>query len=112
MQWTTLQHLARHKRDGMPKTELWLLCASGLLPRGLRLKTEAIDTITAGRMSAMFGTDVWIDALDARRAGEVSGADFRSELTSLMRCRLEKDLGTRRPWSSRSPTPADPRSST
>jgi len=93
VQWPTLQHLARHKRDGMPKTELWLLCASGLLPRGLRLRTEAIDTITAGRMSAMFGTDVWTEALDARRAGELSGADFRSELTNLMRWRLEQDLG-------------------
>jgi three-Cys-motif partner protein len=93
VQWPTLQHLARHKRDGMPKTELWLLCASGLLPRGLRLRTEAIDTITAGRMSAMFGTDVWTEALDARRAGELSGADFRSELTNLMRWRLEQHLG-------------------
>jgi hypothetical protein len=32
-------------------------------------------------------------ALNARRAGELSGADFRSELTNLMRWRLERDLG-------------------
>jgi three-Cys-motif partner protein len=91
--WRTLQRLARHKREDKWKTELWLLCASGLLPRGLRLRTEAIDTTTADRMSAMFGTDAWTEALDARRAGELSGADFRSELTNLMRWRLEQDLG-------------------
>jgi three-Cys-motif partner protein len=92
VQWPTLQRLARHKREDKWKTELWLLCASGLLPRGLRLRTEAIDTSTADRMSAMFGTDVWTEALDARRAGELSGADFRTELTNLMRWRIEHDL--------------------
>jgi len=36
VQWSTLQRLARQKPERRPKTELWLLCASGLLPRGLR----------------------------------------------------------------------------
>jgi three-Cys-motif partner protein len=93
VQWQTLQQLAQHKRKDKWKTELWLLCASGLLPRGLRLRTEAIDTTTADRMSAMFGTDAWAEALDATRAGELSPADFRSELTNLMRWRLEQALG-------------------
>jgi three-Cys-motif partner protein len=93
VQWSTLQQLARHKRQDKWKTELWLLCASGLLPRGLRLRTEAIDSTTAGRITAMFGTDMWTDALDATRAGELSPADFRSELTNLMRWRLEQALG-------------------
>jgi three-Cys-motif partner protein len=93
VQWPTLQQLAWHKRDDKPKTELWLLCASGLLPRGLRLRTETIDTTTVDRMTAMFGTDVWTEALDATRAGELGPADFRSELTNLMRWRLEQELG-------------------
>jgi three-Cys-motif partner protein len=65
VQWSTLQRLARHKPEGRPKTELWLLCASGLLPRGLRLRTEAIDT-TVGRMSGMFGTDEWTEGSGPR----------------------------------------------
>ena len=47
VQWPTIQHLARYKRTDKWKTELWLLCASGLLPRGLRLRTQAIDTVIA-----------------------------------------------------------------
>jgi three-Cys-motif partner protein len=93
VQWSTITHLARHKRAGMPKTELWLLCASGLLPRGLKLRSEAIDTAVAGKMTRMFGTDIWLEALHAAREGLLTGAEFRSELTNLMRWRLERDLG-------------------
>jgi three-Cys-motif partner protein len=93
VQWQTIEHLARHKRAGMPKTELWLLCASGLLPRGLRFRTEKIDAAVADRMSSMFGTDIWLEALHATRMDILTGAQFRSELTNLMRWRLEKNLG-------------------
>jgi three-Cys-motif partner protein len=93
VQWPTIEHLARHKRAGMPKTELWLLCASGLLPRGLRLRAEAIDDSVAGKMTRMFGTDIWLEALQATRGDILTGAQFRAELTNLMRWRLEKDLG-------------------
>lgn len=93
VQWSTLQKLARYKRADKPKTELWLLCASGLLPRGLRFRTEEIDAIVADRMSSMFGTDIWTDALHATRDGLLTGAAFRDELTNLMRWRLERDLG-------------------
>ena len=93
VQWPTIEHLARHKRAGMWKTELWLLCASGLLPRGLRLRTGAIEDSVAEKMTRMFGTDIWLEALKATRANILTGAQFRSELTNLMRWRLEKDLG-------------------
>lgn len=93
VRWSTLQQLARHKRAGKPKTELWLLCASGLLPRGLRFRTEEIDTTVVGQMSSMFGTDIWTDALHAARENLLTGAGFRAELTNLMRWRLERDLG-------------------
>jgi hypothetical protein len=77
----------------MWKTELWLLCASGLLPRGLRLRTEAIDASVAEKMTRMFGTDIWLEALQATRTHILTGAEFRSELTNLMRWRLQADLG-------------------
>ena len=93
VQWPTLQRLARHKRADKPKTELWLLCASGLLPRGLRIRAETVDTSVADKVTGMFGTDIWTDALAATRDNRLTGAQFRAELTNLMRWRLEQDLG-------------------
>jgi len=93
VQWATIERLARHKRPDKWKTELWLLCASGLLPRGLRLRTEAIDDSVAEKITRMFGTDIWLEALQATRAHILTGALFRSELTNLMRWRLERELG-------------------
>jgi len=93
VQWPTIECLARHKRPDKPKTELWLLCASGLLPRGLKLRNQEIDTAVAERMTRMFGTDIWLEALTAVRRDLLSGAQFRSELTNLMRWRLEHEFG-------------------
>lgn len=93
VKWSTLEALASFKRRGRPKAELWLLCASGLLPRGLRLRTGAIDTSMAEQVTAMFGTDIWMDALMAARKGELTGSQFRAQLTNLMQWRLEKTLG-------------------
>jgi three-Cys-motif partner protein len=93
VQWPTLQRLAGHKRADKPKIELWLLCASGLLPRGLRIRADVIDTSVADKVSGMFGTDMWTEALEATRDHRLTGAEFRDELTNLMRWRLEHDLG-------------------
>jgi three-Cys-motif partner protein len=93
--WSTLHELAQHKRAGKPKTELWLLCASGLLPRGLKIRQD-IDSQVANRISTTFGTDTWIDALNATRGNLLTAAEFRAELTNLMRWRLERDLGYRK----------------
>lgn len=93
VQWPTIECLARHKRADKTKTELWLLCASGLLPRGLRMRTEEIDASVAEQMTRMFGTDLWLEALTAVRQNLLTGAQFRGELTNLMRWRLEHDLG-------------------
>ncbi|WP_405086427.1 three-Cys-motif partner protein TcmP [Microbispora sp. NBC_01389] len=93
VKWDTLERLANHKRANKPKVELWLLCASGLLPRGLRLRRSEIDDNVANQMSLMFGTEQWREALAATREGDLTGAEFRDELTNLMRWRLERDLG-------------------
>jgi three-Cys-motif partner protein len=91
--WSTIRQLAWYKRADKPKTELWLLCASGLLPRGLKIRGQTIDTTVADKMTTMFGTDIWLEALHAARENLLTGAEFRSELTNLMRWRLENDLG-------------------
>lgn len=93
--WSTIERLAQHKRSDKPKTELWLLCANGLLPRGLRIRTDRIDTTVVEKMTKMFGTNIWLDALNAVRGNQMSAAQFREELTNLMRWRLEHDLGYR-----------------
>ena len=93
--WTTIEALARHKRPDKWKTELWILCANGLLPRGLRLKADEFDQSVADAMTRMFGTAIWLEALDGRRQGLLTGAQFREELTNLMRYRLEHDLNYR-----------------
>lgn len=69
VKWDTLERLANHKRANKPKVELWLLCASGLLPRGLRLRRSEIDDNVANQMSLMFGTEQWREALAATREG-------------------------------------------
>ncbi|MFG1850812.1 three-Cys-motif partner protein TcmP [Actinomadura geliboluensis] len=91
VEWPTLAKLSRH-RQGRTKTELWLLCASGLLPRGLRVQQE-IDGGVVARMNAMFDTNIWTDALEAKRDGLLTSQEFEAELTNLMRWRLENVLG-------------------
>jgi three-Cys-motif partner protein len=93
VQWPTIEALARHKRPDKWKTEIWLLCASGLLPRSLPMRTDTIDDANIEKMTRMFGTDIWLEALTGRRQKLLSGAEFRAELTKLMRWRLENDLG-------------------
>jgi three-Cys-motif partner protein len=93
VRWSTIEALAQHKRPDKWKTEIWILCASGLLPRGLRMRMEDIDKSVAEKMNRMFGTDIWVEALTASREGLLSPAQFRGELTNLMRYRLERDLG-------------------
>jgi hypothetical protein len=44
-------------------------------------------------MTQMFGTDIWLESLTAVRRNLLTGTQFRSELTNLMRWRFERDLG-------------------
>jgi three-Cys-motif partner protein len=95
IQWSTLQRLSEFKAGAKTKTELWLLFAASMLPRGLASEDrEAVERF-AERISAMYGTDDWRDAYIARQTGLLSGAELRDELLNLMRWRLEKVLGYR-----------------
>lgn len=52
-----------------------------------------IDQSVAEKMTRMFGTDIWLDAAEARRKHLLTGVQYRAELTKLMRWRLQEDLG-------------------
>ena len=51
------------------------------------MRTEEIDTSVAVQMTQMFGTDIWLESLTAVRRNMLTGTQFRSELTNLMRRR-------------------------
>jgi len=95
IRWSTLEQLSRFKRPETRKAELWLLFAPSMLPRGLGSEdAEAVERFT-GRITAMYGSEVWRDAYTARRRGALTGTDLRDELLNLMRWRIEKMLGYR-----------------
>jgi three-Cys-motif partner protein len=112
VQWSTLQRLARHKRADKPKTELWLLCASGLLPRGLKIRADTIDTAVADQVTCMFGSK------SGRRRSPQRVMAASLAPSSVLSCRTlcagawSKTSDTRRPWPSGSPTRPEPGSST
>lgn len=93
--WSTLEQLSRFKPPDSSKAELWLLFAPSMLPRGLASIDSAAGERFTGRISAMYGSDEWLDLYDARRRGLLSGEDLRDELLNLMRWRLETELGYR-----------------
>ena len=93
IRWSTLELLCAFRREGKPKVELWLLFASSMLPRGLGVEdADAVERF-ADRITAMYGSEEWRDAYEARRRGLLSPAELRDELLNLMRWRLEKVLG-------------------
>jgi three-Cys-motif partner protein len=95
IRWTTLEQLSRFKSPNATKTELWLLFAASMLPRGLASeKANAVERF-ADRITAMYGTDDWREAYLARRRELIGGTRLRDELLNVMRWRLEKVLGYR-----------------
>lgn len=91
--WSSLQRLARHKRPGRSKVELWLLFATGMIPRGLQSSDGFVNERFADEVSDMFGTRQWQDILHGRQQELLDAARFRDELRNLMRWRLETELG-------------------
>lgn len=91
IRWPTLEALARF-REGRRKTELWLLFAPSMLPRGLASETPEAAEKFRHRVDAMFGTHEWRPMYDQCKAGEITPADLRADLVNLMRWRLETEL--------------------
>jgi three-Cys-motif partner protein len=95
VRWSTLEQLARFKRLGRSKVELWLLFAPSMLPRGLASEDAGAIERFAGRITNMYGTEEWRQAYAARQFGRLNGSGLRDELLNLMRWRLEDVLGYR-----------------
>jgi three-Cys-motif partner protein len=93
IRWETLEKLASFKKKSKFKTELWMLFAHSMLPRGLASEdTVAVERFTS-RIDAMFGTQQWQEAYEDKKAGLLGPADLRAEFSNLMRWRLETVLG-------------------
>jgi hypothetical protein len=69
-----------------------MLFAHAQLPRGLGVRRDT-DEVFARRVDEMLGCDDWREAYQARKEDELTGEEFRAELTNWMRWRLEKELG-------------------
>jgi len=93
IRWSTLEALARFKRPGKTKAELWMLFAPSMLPRGLASKDVEAAQRFARRITDMYGTDEWQVAYRDRRSGRLSAERLRDELLNLMRWRIETVLG-------------------
>lgn len=92
IRWPTLDTLAQF-RAGPRKTELWLLFAPSMLPRGLASEDSVAAERFQQRVDAMFGTHDLRSLHERCKAGEISAADLRADLVNLMRWRLETELG-------------------
>jgi three-Cys-motif partner protein len=90
--WTTIEALAAFKKPGLSKVELWILFPAGLAARMLPVDGGVRDT-DAALLTAMFGTDAWMDIYRGRLDGLLGAREAREQYVNLMRWRLEKDLG-------------------
>lgn len=92
--WTSLMAIARFKRRGSTKAEIWLLFPESMFIRMLP-KTGHVREKDAARITAMYGSQEWRAIYDARVARELTPSDARDEYLNLMRWRLENRLGYR-----------------
>lgn len=90
--WRTLEMLAAHKHGSKHKTELWMLFSSTAPMRVLGLR-KPMTVDAAAQITRLFGTTAWRPIHELRRADELSAEEARDEFVSLMRWRLETDLG-------------------
>ncbi len=90
--WSTIEALAKFKKAGRTKTEIWLLLAAGMFIR--TLPTDgAVREVDAAKLDHMYGTEQWRRIYEARVRGDLQPGDARDEYVNLMRWRLENVLG-------------------
>nr|MBA2601628.1 three-Cys-motif partner protein TcmP [Actinomycetota bacterium] len=91
--WSTLTALADFRRHRKTKIELWLLFASPMFTRVLRVDGSEVRPEDAEAVDRMYGTGDWRYIYEARLASEIEPSEARDEYLNLMRWRLENDLG-------------------
>ena len=92
--WNTLQALAQFRAAEYTKAEIWLLFATGMFTRLLRV-TGQMSKKDAIKMTQMYGTEQWRSIYDARVDQIIEPSSAREEYVNLMRWRLERELGYR-----------------
>lgn len=94
VRWSSLEALARFKRTGGYKSELWMLLAAGMFIRNLPVSGR-VSPEDARKLTQMYGTEHWRAIYQARVDGTIPPAVAREEYVNLMRWRLEHLLGYR-----------------
>ena len=90
--WATIEALARFKKRGLSKVELWMLFPAGLSARMLPVDGGVQDR-DAALLTSMFGTQGWREIYRGRLGGLISAREAREQYVNLMRWRLERHLG-------------------
>jgi three-Cys-motif partner protein len=92
--WELLEALAAHKGAGRTKVELFLLLAAPQIVRVVHDQLHGPDKQRAEQqVTDLFGSPEWRPILQGRRSSALDAEQTRTELTNLMRWRLEKTLG-------------------
>lgn len=94
VEWSTLEALAKFKKAGRTKTEIWLLLAVGMFTRTLPIDGD-VRLQDASKLTRLYGTSSWQHIYEARVQGRLSPGEAREEYVNLMRWRLETVLGYR-----------------
>lgn len=90
--WATLEALARFKKPGTTKVEMWVLFPHSMFTRLLPISGE-VRPEDARRLTLMFGTEEWRFIYETRLNGSITPARAREEYVNLMRWRFEQALG-------------------
>jgi len=91
--WSTLEQISRFRPNHLSKAEMWILFGTSFYPRGLNVMQPLMNATYAEALTRMFGSEEWVEIIEARRDGALTPTGMRDELLNLMRWRLEKVLG-------------------
>ena len=90
--WSTIEALAKFKKAGRTKTEIWLLLAGRHVHQD-PATDGTVREVDAAKLDHMYGTEQWRRIYEARVRGDLQPGDARDEYVNLMRWRLENVLG-------------------
>jgi three-Cys-motif partner protein len=90
--WSTIEAIARFKKPGTTKAEMWILLAAGMFMRTLPVRGD-VRPEDAQKLTRMYGTEQWRAIYQGRLDGLITPAEAREEYVNLMRWRLQHILG-------------------